>query len=85
VKNQIIDEVVLIIFSYLNEQDLCNTAQLCKRFQAIANDNFLWKKLYNSVFEYDIPLIQTENRGFKFIPSGKYHNIIIRGKKVLIN
>ncbi|XP_050054431.1 uncharacterized protein LOC126549396 [Aphis gossypii] len=46
------DEVVLIIFSYLNEQDLCKTAQVCKRIQAIANDNCLWKnyiKVYLSM------------------------------------
>jgi len=38
--------------------------------------NCLWKNLYNSIFEYDTPLIQTENRGFKFIPSEKseHHN-----------
>ncbi|KAL3287367.1 hypothetical protein HHI36_001841, partial [Cryptolaemus montrouzieri] len=32
------DEVLLTIFNYLLEQDLCRVSQVCKRFQAIAND-----------------------------------------------
>lgn len=36
------DEVLLTIFSYLLEQDLCRIGQVCKRFQTIANDNELW-------------------------------------------
>lgn len=36
------DEVLLTIFSYLLEQDLCRISQVCKRFQTIANDNELW-------------------------------------------
>jgi hypothetical protein len=36
------DEVLLAIFSYLLEQDLCRVSQVCKRFQAIANDTKLW-------------------------------------------
>ena len=37
------DEVLLTIFSYLLEQDLCRVSQVCKRFQAIANDTELWQ------------------------------------------
>lgn len=36
------DEVLLTIFSYLYERDLCHVAQVCKRFYTIANDNELW-------------------------------------------
>jgi F-box protein 11 len=36
------DEVLLTIFGYLLEQDLCRVSQVCKRFQAIANDTELW-------------------------------------------
>lgn len=36
------DEVLLTIFSYLLEQDLCRVSQVCKRFHGIANDNELW-------------------------------------------
>jgi F-box protein 11 len=35
-------EVLLVIFGYLLEQDLCRVSQVCKRFQAIANDTKLW-------------------------------------------
>ncbi|KAI5747863.1 hypothetical protein M8J77_019320 [Diaphorina citri] len=63
------DEVLLTIFSYLYELDLCRISQVCKRFQIIANDNELWKYLYSRVFEYDMPLY---NPGgslcFEFVP-----------------
>ena len=36
------DEVVLKIFSYLLEQDLCRAACVCKRFTELANDPILW-------------------------------------------
>ena len=36
------DEVLICIFSYLLEQDLCRVSQVCKRFQSIANDTELW-------------------------------------------
>lgn len=36
------DEVLLTIFSYLLELDLCRVSQVCKRFQAIANDTEIW-------------------------------------------
>ena len=50
------DEVLIRIFSYLLELDLGTVAQVCKRFHNIANDNELWKTLYQSVYEYDMPL-----------------------------
>lgn len=36
------DEVILKIFSYLLEQDLCQAACVCKRFSQLANDPILW-------------------------------------------
>lgn len=36
------DEVLLKIFTYLLEFDLCNVMQVCKRFQNIASDLELW-------------------------------------------
>ncbi|XP_014247200.1 F-box only protein 11 [Cimex lectularius] len=62
------DEVILTIFSYLLERDLCRLSQVCKRFRTIANDNGLWKRLYHSVFEYDVPLFNPEPCKFEFIP-----------------
>lgn len=61
------DEVILTIFSYLTEQDLCRLCLVCKRFQTIANDAGLWKHLYQSVFEYDVPLFNPEPSKFMFI------------------
>lgn len=61
------DEVLLTIFSYLYEQDLCRVALVCKRFQTIANDKELWKRLYQSVYEYDQPLFHPEPCKFVFV------------------
>ncbi|RWS26648.1 F-box only protein 11-like protein [Leptotrombidium deliense] len=61
------DEVLLTIFSYLLEQDLCRVAQVCKRFHTIANDSELWKSLYVSVYEYDLPLFRRSACKFEFI------------------
>jgi F-box protein 11 len=61
------DEVLLTIFSYLLEQDLCRLASVCKRFQTIASDTELWKRLYQSVYEYDLPLFNPEPCKFVFV------------------
>ncbi|MGH0141473.1 UNVERIFIED_CONTAM: hypothetical protein FKN15_074081 [Acipenser sinensis] len=61
------DEVVLKIFSYLLEQDLCRAACVCKRFSELANDPILWKRLYMEVFEYTRPMMHPE--------PGKFHQI----------
>lgn len=61
------DEVLLTIFSYLMEQDLCRVSLVCKRFQTIANDCELWKRLYQSVYEYDLPLFNPEHCKFLFM------------------
>ncbi|XP_055956912.1 F-box only protein 11 isoform X1 [Patella vulgata] len=73
------DEVLLKIFSYLLEFDLCRVSQVCRRFHSIANDDELWKTLYKDVFEYDSPLMlqNTEPKSYEFIPSSemvKYDN-----------
>lgn len=61
------DEVLLTIFSYLLEQDLCRVSLVCKRFQGIANDCGLWKRLYQSVYEYDLPLFNPEHGVMNFL------------------
>lgn len=61
------DEVLLTIFNYLMEQDLCRVSQVCKRFQAIANDTELWKSLYQQVYEYDLPLFNPAPCKFEFV------------------
>lgn len=61
------DEVLLCILSHLTERDLCRVAQVCKRFNTIANDTELWKSLYQSVFEYDMPLMHTAPCQFEFM------------------
>ena len=36
------DEVMLKIFSYLQENDVARAALVCKRFSILANDTELW-------------------------------------------
>ncbi|KAL5282668.1 FBXO11 family protein [Megaselia abdita] len=73
---EIPDEVLLTIFSYLFEQDLCRLSLVCKRFNIIANDTELWKRLYQSVYEYDLPLFNTDLCKFSFVKpdSSEYDN-----------
>nr|KAI8741402.1 F-box only protein 11-like isoform X1 [Biomphalaria glabrata] len=66
-QHELPDEVMFYIFSFLKELDLCNAAQVCRRFQAITNDHELWKVLYMEVFEYDSPLMNPEPRVFQFV------------------
>lgn len=74
-QNELPDEVLLKIFSYLLEFDLCRAAQVCKRFKTIADDMELWRTLYQDIFEYDQPLLHPEPRVFNFLdilPGIKY-------------
>ncbi|XP_074643961.1 F-box only protein 11-like [Tubulanus polymorphus] len=66
-QHELPDEVLLSIFSYLLEYDLCNVAQVCKRFNTISNDTELWKNLYQSVYEYDLPFFNPSPKVFEFV------------------
>uniref|UniRef100_A0A8C9FS25 F-box protein 11 n=1 Tax=Pavo cristatus TaxID=9049 RepID=A0A8C9FS25_PAVCR len=68
------DEVVLKIFSYLLEQDLCRAACVCKRFSELANDPILWKRLYMEVFEYTRPMMHPEAGKFYQINPEEYEH-----------
>lgn len=65
--DKLANEVWFTIFSYLLEQDLCRVSQVCLRFHTIANDCELWKNLYSSVFEYDLPLFRKGPTEFEFV------------------
>ncbi|KAK3587105.1 hypothetical protein CHS0354_023558 [Potamilus streckersoni] len=43
---QLPDEVLLNIFSYLNPQDLCRSAQVCRNWNKLAFHGSFWKNLY---------------------------------------
>ena len=40
------DEVVLIILSYLEAEDLCRVACVCRALNALAKDEGLWRRLF---------------------------------------
>jgi len=62
------DEIILTIMSYLLEFDLCRAAQVCRRFNTIANDCEIWRRLYQSVYEYDFPMLKCDDpKSFRFI------------------
>lgn len=66
------DEVLLKIFSYLLEDDLCSVSQVCKRFSILGNDCVLWKQLYQEVFEYSLPMMHPSDRKFYQINPDEY-------------
>lgn len=40
------DEVMLKVFSHLNPQELCRSAQVSRRWNSLAMDGSLWMELY---------------------------------------
>jgi len=52
-------EVLVHIFSFLRERDLCHIGQVCVRFRQISNLDSLWKNLFRRIFEmpeaYSLP------------------------------
>nr|CAD2147798.1 unnamed protein product [Meloidogyne enterolobii] len=50
------DELLITIFTYLVEGDLGRCGAVSKRFNRISNDCGLWKRLYITIFEYTTPL-----------------------------
>lgn len=40
------DEIMLKVFSNLNPQELCRSAQVSKRWNSLAMDGSLWTELY---------------------------------------
>ncbi len=44
-------EVLVHIFSFLRERDLCRIGQVCQRFRQISNLESLWKNLFHRVFD----------------------------------
>ncbi|XP_065895616.1 F-box only protein 11-like [Dysidea avara] len=44
-------ELLLVIFSFLRERDLCHVMFVCQQFNNVANDTTLWRDLFRRVFE----------------------------------
>ncbi|KAH9362876.1 hypothetical protein HPB48_015161 [Haemaphysalis longicornis] len=61
------EEVAVLIFSHLLERDLCRVAKVCRRLNDISNAPTLWKSLFQSVFEYDLPLFHPAPDQFHFV------------------
>lgn len=61
-------DVLLKIFSSLNESELRAVMPVSKGFESLANDNVIWKKIYRKHFRFDRPLLPApaENR-FVFV------------------
>lgn len=59
-------EILFKIFSYLKENDLCSLSLVSKKFYNISNDCELWKRLYQLLYDYDLPLFREENCEFVF-------------------
>ena len=48
------DEIVLTIISYLFEFDLCRVAQVCRRFNTIANDPEIWYDMEATLVNFSL-------------------------------
>jgi len=71
------DEILLQIFFHLSELELCRLASVSKKFLKISNDTELWKRLYQNVFEYDLPIFKEDNNKFIFVnPNSESHHEI---------
>ena len=60
------DELLVTIFTYLMEGELAQCSSVSKRFNRISNDLGLWKQLYVSVFEYTTPLYHSLSSPCKY-------------------
>lgn len=47
------EPILLRILSYLKLSEVANAAQACKRWHSIANDDFVWHKLFIRDFKLD--------------------------------
>ncbi|CAH1263615.1 FBXO11 [Branchiostoma lanceolatum] len=72
-QEEVPDEVLLKIMSYLKEKDLCRAAQVCKRWNTLTNDPTIWKNLYTAVFEYTQPMMHPEHGKFYFVKPEEYN------------
>ncbi|CAD5229775.1 unnamed protein product [Bursaphelenchus xylophilus] len=59
-------EVISKVFSYLHVDDLARCSAVCRRFFCLANDTELWRRKYEEIFEYRLPLFHTGHGKFEF-------------------
>ncbi|XP_065895610.1 F-box only protein 11-like [Dysidea avara] len=50
-------ELLLVIFSFLRERDLCHVMLVCQQFNNVANDTTLWRDLFRRVYIILIQLL----------------------------
>ncbi|XP_033120431.1 F-box only protein 11-like [Anneissia japonica] len=86
-QNDVPDEILIKIFSYLLERDLCMAACVCKRFNELVNDITIWKRMYQNVYELSLPLLRPAPAKFKFVQPDKtdHFNIWKESFRVLYN
>ncbi|EFA81688.1 WD40 repeat-containing protein [Heterostelium album PN500] len=59
--DQLPEEIVELIFSHLDARDLTKLSMTCTTFHSAANNNFLWKSLFESKYK-SVNLINQNNR-----------------------
>lgn len=45
-------EIIIQCFSHLSASELCKVERVCKQFQEMSNDDFLWNRLHASEFSH---------------------------------
>ncbi|KAF8385431.1 dre-1 [Pristionchus pacificus] len=59
------EELVHKVFSYLNEKELNNCSAVNHQFYKTANSQRVWKNLFQSTFEYSIPMYHPQSGKFE--------------------
>jgi len=72
--DELSNEVLVLIFSYLFEKDLSSVSRVNRRFNRIANDHGLWRNLFEDTFEYALPLYHPTPAKFEFRPPHRWRN-----------
>lgn len=53
--NRLSNDLVIRIFEWLSSSDLCNLAQVCKRFETVVWNPILWRHIIIKGNKLDIP------------------------------
>lgn len=80
-------EIILIIFSFLNEKDLLICAKIDKFWNAVSNDDTLWKSRYNKLSDIMYHSVDDVNHLISKIPNKTciYKNLYMSFTKNLID
>ncbi|GMT11235.1 hypothetical protein PFISCL1PPCAC_2532 [Pristionchus fissidentatus] len=69
------EELVHKIFSYLNEKELTDCAAVNRQLYKTANSLRVWKKLYQQIFEYAVPMYHPHTGKFELRDPARWKGV----------